>query len=154
MRGWTGRKYREISRKIGKNTNKILKYRRYFRPFFEILLRLFGASIHSRFIGSKSIYRRFCRFFADIPLDHWSVLNFVSRPHNIRYIGEISPIKSDFSIHASSTGVWTMQKSTDIKQYPKWENTQWMYLECLLEPDLLVLKPSLLSKTNKEISAP
>ena len=55
---WTGRKYREISRKIGKNTEISV----IFSAFFEILLRLLRASdslaIYRRFIGPPPIFRR------------------------------------------------------------------------------------------------
>ena len=64
-----------------------------FRQFFEILFRLLRASFHSRFyhwfIELKLIYRRYCNDFPEI----------VSGPSDIRYIGKISPIKTDFSIH-------------------------------------------------------
>ena len=64
-----------------------------FRQFFEILFRLLRTSLHlwfyHRFIELKLIYRR---YFNDFP-------KIVSGSSNIRYIGKISPIKTDFSIH-------------------------------------------------------
>ena len=64
-----------------------------FRQFFEILFRLLRTSLHlwfyHRFIELKLIYRR---YFNDFP-------KIVSGSSDIRYIGKISPIKTDFSIH-------------------------------------------------------
>ena len=91
---WTGRKYREISRKIGKNTEISV----IFSAFFEILLRLLRASdplaIYRRFIGPPPIFLDSTVF---LEIDNRDRISF--QPTDIRYFGEISQINSDISIH-------------------------------------------------------
>ena len=107
-------KFQNFQKRSQKNHPFFLKKKKsmIFRQFFEILFRLLHASLHSRFyhwfIYLELIYRRYLSDFLDIFLIFLLFDNQCSilfRGHPISNILMKSSIKTDFSIHDSTTSL-------------------------------------------------
>ena len=121
--------------KYGQSDHKKFKYEN-FQNFkknpkkssiFFCYPRLLLASLHLRFyrwyINSRPIYRWYFRDFPyifPIFLSFDNLLKIVSRSSDIRYISEISPIKTKISIHA-----WGKEYNKYRKKGQFFKNVEW-----------------------------